>query len=178
MVGGRYRLDRHLATGGMGQVWVATDTSLNRVVAVKLLKPEFAEDALSRSRFQTEARHAAAMHHPGIATVYDYGESAGEEGSGHAGARPYIVMEFVDGEPLSALLQRGRIREATVIDLMAQAADALQAAHDRDLVHRDVKPANLLVTPAGRIKITDFGIAKAAADTPLTATGSVIGTAH
>ena len=178
VVGGRYRLDRHLATGGMGQVWVATDTSLGRQVAVKLLKPEFAEDALSRSRFETEARHAAAMHHPGIATVYDYGESAGVDGSGAFGARPYIVMEYVDGEPLSALLDRGRIREATVVDLVAQAGEALQAAHDSDLVHRDVKPANLLVTPEGRVKITDFGIAKAAADTALTATGSVIGTAH
>lgn len=175
MIGGRYRLDRHLATGGMGQVWVATDTSLNREVAVKLLKPEFAEDALSRSRFEIEARHAAAMHHPGIATVYDYGGSGGIGGSG---ARPYIVMEYVDGEPLSVLLKRGRIREATVVDLAAQAAEALQAAHDSDLVHRDVKPANLLVTPDGRVKMTDFGIAKAAADAPLTATGNVIGTAH
>jgi serine/threonine-protein kinase len=173
MVGGRYRLDRHLATGGMGQVWVSTDTSLGRQVAVKLLKPEFAGDALSRSRFQIEARHAAAVHHAGIATVYDYGESSGPDG-----ARPYIVMEYVDGEPLSALIDRGRIREETVIDLVSQAADALQAAHDSDLVHRDIKPANLLVTPSGRVKMTDFGIAKAAADTPLTATGSVIGTAH
>ena len=136
VVGDRYRLDRHLATGGMGQVWVATDTSLGREVAVKLLKPEFAEDALSRSRFETEARHAAAMHHPGIATVYDYGDSAGVEGSATVGARPYIVMEYVDGEPLSVLLERGRIREETVVDLVAQAGEALQAAHDSDLVHR------------------------------------------
>jgi serine/threonine protein kinase len=173
VLGGRYRLDRHLATGGMGQVWVATDTSLGREVALKLLKAEFAGDDLSRSRFETEARHAASVHHPGIATVYDYGESAGPEGT-----RPYIVMELVDGEPLSTLIAGGRIREETVVDLIAQAADALQAAHDADLVHRDVKPANLLVTPTGQVKITDFGIAKAAADNPLTATGSVIGTAH
>jgi len=87
MVGGRYRLDRHLATGGMGQVWVSTDTSLGRQVAVKLLKPEFAGDTLSRSRFQIEARHAAAVHHPGIATVYDYGESSGPDGARPVRAR-------------------------------------------------------------------------------------------
>ncbi|MGI8987105.1 MAG: serine/threonine-protein kinase, partial [Nocardioidaceae bacterium] len=170
----RYRLDRHLATGGMGEVYVGTDTVLGRTVAVKLLKPEFADDRLSRTRFESEARHAAAVHHPGIATVYDYGETAASNGA----MRPYLVMEFVDGRPLSDLLTGGRIREATVVDLLAQTADALQAAHDSDLVHRDVKPANLMVTPAGQVKVTDFGIAKAAADQPLTQTGSVIGTAQ
>jgi eukaryotic-like serine/threonine-protein kinase len=174
LAGGRYTLDRHLATGGMGTVYVATDNALSRTVAIKILKPEYASDRAFRTRFETEARHAAGLDHPGIAKVYDFGETT-TDGT----PRPYLVMEYVDGQPLSALLAAGRPLETDrVVDLIAQTAEALQAAHDRQIVHRDVKPANLLITPDARVKVTDFGIAKAASDTPITQTGTIIGTAH
>ena len=142
---GRYHLDSVIATGGMGVVWRGTDTRLNRPVAVKVLKAEYADDPTFRTRFEGEARSAAALHHPGIAGVYDYGaDDSGE-------LPPYLVMELVDGQPLSALLASARssgrvIDTAVVQDLVAQAADALGVAHRAGIVHRDVKPANLLVT--------------------------------
>ena len=157
----RYRLDSRIATGGMGEVWRATDTSLDRQVAVKLLKHEYADDPTFRSRFEIEARHAAALQHPGIAAVFDVGESqASGVADGSGIPRPYLVMELVDGQPLSALLRPGEgLDPAAVRDLLAQAGDAIGAAHRAGIVHRDIKPANLLVTPDRRIKITDFGIA-------------------
>ncbi len=165
----RYRLDSRIATGGMGEVWRATDTRLGRAVAVKLLKDEYADDPTFRTRFTSEAQHAAALHHPGVASVYDYG--------GGQDSHPYLVMELVDGQPLSALITAGRAMDPTVVrDLMAQAADAIGAAHAAGIVHRDVKPANLLVTPDRRIKITDFGIARATEGMALTQTGQVMGT--
>ncbi|WP_051246791.1 serine/threonine-protein kinase [Nocardioides halotolerans] len=174
----RYRLDARIATGGMGEVWRATDTSLGRPVAVKVLKSEYADDPLFRSRFEVEARHAASLHHPGVASVYDVGESAllgREDGSGLP--RPFLVMELVDGQPLSALLRGGRPLDPEVVrDLMAQAAEAIGAAHLAGIVHRDVKPANLLVTPDRQVKITDFGIARASDGLGLTGTGQVMGT--
>jgi serine/threonine protein kinase len=174
----RYRLDSRIATGGMGEVWRATDTVLEREVAVKVLKNEYADDPTFRSRFQTEARNAAALHHPNVASVFDFGELP--PGSGDAGTgtpRPYLVMELVRGQPLSALLRGGeRMPAATATDLVAQAADGLAAAHALGIVHRDVKPANLLVTPDRTVKITDFGIARAADAVALTQTGQVIGT--
>jgi serine/threonine-protein kinase len=166
----RYRLDSKIATGGMGEVWKATDTILGRVVAVKLLKPEYADDAAFRTRFETEARHAAALHHPNAAAVFDFGG----EGDEH---RPFLVMEFVDGQPMSALLRPGKQMPAEQArQLLGQAADALAAAHRAGIVHRDVKPANLLVTPDRQLKITDFGIARAADGMALTQTGQVMGT--
>jgi eukaryotic-like serine/threonine-protein kinase len=174
----RYRLESRIATGGMGEVWRATDTALGRPVALKVLKSEYADDPLFRSRFETEARHAASLHHPGVASVYDVGESAflgREDGSGIP--RPFLVMELVDGQPLSALLRGGRPLDPEVVrDLMAQTADALGAAHRAGIVHRDVKPANLLVTPERQVKITDFGIARASDGLGLTGTGQVMGT--
>ena len=174
-VANRYALDSRIATGGMGEVWRAADTVLGRQVAVKLLKAEYADNATFRSRFETEARHAASLHHPGVAAVYDFGESAPSDGSGVA--RPYLVMELVDGQPLSALLEPGHPLDPDATrDLLAQAADALGAAHAAGIVHRDVKPANLLVTPGRTVKITDFGIARAAEGMSLTETGQVMGT--
>jgi eukaryotic-like serine/threonine-protein kinase len=171
----RYRLDSRIATGGMGEVWRATDTVLGRTVAVKLLKTEYADNASFRSRFETEARHAASLHHPGVAAVYDCGEASTADGSGVH--RPFLVMELVDGQPLSALLLPGQPLDPDVTrDLLAQAGDALGAAHAAGIVHRDVKPANLLVTPDRRVKITDFGIARAAEGIALTETGQVMGT--
>jgi eukaryotic-like serine/threonine-protein kinase len=174
----RYRFESRIATGGMGEVWRATDTSLGRPVAIKVLKSEYADDPLFRSRFETEARHAASLHHPGVASVYDVGESGllgAADGSGLP--RPFLVMELVDGQPLSALLRGGQPLDPEVVrDLMAQAADAIGAAHRAGIVHRDVKPANLLVTPNRQMKITDFGIARASDGLGLTATGQVMGT--
>ncbi len=171
----RYRLDSRIATGGMGEVWRATDTTLEREVAVKLLKQEYSDDATFRSRFETEAQHAAALHHHGVAGVYDFGEAAATDGSGHP--RPFLVMELVDGKPLSDLLRGGRALDPEVArDLLAQAADAVAVAHRAGIVHRDIKPANLLVTPDRQIKITDFGIARAADGVGITQTGQVMGT--
>jgi len=176
--GHRFRLESRIATGGMGEVWRATDTTLGRVVAVKLLKTEYADDETFRTRFASEAQHAAALHHPGVAAVYDFGEAQSSVGSTDGGGpRPYLVMELVDGQPLSALIRPGQPLDPEVTrDLMAQAGDAIGAAHDAGIIHRDVKPGNLIVTPDRRVKITDFGIARATEGMALTQTGQVMGT--
>ena len=172
-VAGRYRLVNRIASGGMGDVWQATDERLGRKVAVKFLKPEFAADGSFRLRFRAEARASASLSHPGVATVFDYGEEVLTGGVYTA----FLVMELVPGEALSALLARETaLAPAHAMDVVAQTAAALQAAHDRGIVHRDVKPANLLVRPDGRIKITDFGIARAADAMALTQTGAILGT--
>ena len=173
---GRYELLRLIATGGMGQVWEAMDTRLDRRVAVKVLKAEFSEDQEFLARFRNEARTTAALNHPGIAGVYDYGETADQ-----AGGAPlaYLVMELVNGEPLNAVLSRlGHLSQAQALDLLEQTGRALQVAHTAGLVHRDVKPGNILITPTGQVKITDFGIAKAVDAAPVTKTGMVMGTAQ
>ncbi|MCW2808585.1 MAG: pknA [Marmoricola sp.] len=168
--GERYRRGERIASGGMGEVWRARDTVLGREVAVKVLKREFADDATFRARFAAEARHAAGLHHPGIASVFDYGIL--QEGNA-----PYLVMELVDGKPLSELLAQGQPFDAEQARLLAlQVAEALAAAHEAGVVHRDVKPANLLVTPDGRVKITDFGIARATGSVAFTQTGQIVGT--
>ncbi|GAA1778833.1 hypothetical protein GCM10009795_026170 [Nocardioides hankookensis] len=171
----RYRLESRIATGGMGEVWRATDTLLDREVAVKLLKTEYADNPTFRVRFESEAQHAASLHHPNIATVYDVGEANMTDGS--QSRRPYLVMELVEGQPLSAVLRPGVPMDPTAVrDLLAQAADGLGAAHANGIVHRDVKPANLIVTPNRVVKVTDFGIARAAEGVGLTSTGEVMGT--
>jgi len=165
----------------MGEVWRATDEVLGRLVAVKLLRHAYVGDQALASRFRAEARYAAALSHPGIAQVFDYGEHAPGGGAG-AGSGAYLVMELVPGEPLSAILARtDRLSAGTTLDIAAQAANALQAAHVAGIVHRDIKPGNLLVTSDGRVKITDFGIARAAQAAQaghLTQTGMVMGTAQ
>ncbi len=172
---GRYRLQRLIATGGMGQVWEAVDSRLGRRVAVKVLKQEFSQDPEFIERFRAEARTTAMLNHPGIASVHDYGESQmnGE------GRTAYLVMELVNGEPLNSVLKRtGRLSLRHALDMLEQTGRALQIAHTAGLVHRDVKPGNILITPTGQVKITDFGIAKAVDAAPVTQTGMVMGTAQ
>jgi tRNA A-37 threonylcarbamoyl transferase component Bud32 len=165
----RYRLVERIAVGGMGEVWRAEDLRLGRTVAVKTLKAEFVHDEDFRARFRAEARHAGRLSHAGIASVYDFGEADGQA---------WLVMELVEGEPLSTLLRReGGLTVDRTLDLVAQAAAALHAAHVSGVVHRDVKPGNLLVRQDGVLKVTDFGIASATDAVPLTATGLIVGTA-
>jgi eukaryotic-like serine/threonine-protein kinase len=170
---GRYQLDYRIASGGMGEVWAGTDLRLNRAVAVKMLSAQHSGDEQFRARFRAEARYAASLSHPGITSVFTYGENSPLGG-------PYLVMELVNGEPLSAILERvGRLSAYNTMDVVAQAARALDTAHQAGIVHRDIKPGNLLIMGDGTTKITDFGIAKARewGDPQLTATGIVMGTA-
>ena len=172
LLGGRYRLDERVAVGGMGEVWRGRDTVLDRPVAVKLPAAGYAEDPQFRDRFGQEARHAASVGHPNIANVFDYGEASDDD-------PPYLVMELVEGEPLSAVIAReAPLPPGRVVSLLGQVAGALAAAHAAGLVHRDVKPGNLLICPDGSVKVTDFGIARAAGQVPATTTGQVLGTAQ
>ena len=170
----RYQLGRRIAVGGMGEVWEAEDIRLGRSVAVKVLRPELSDDPEFLHRFRIEARTVASLDHSGIAAVFDYGEDDGP--SGHRTA--YLVMELVRGEPLSSLIARGPLDPEQTLRIMEQAARALQAAHERGYVHRDVKPGNILIRADGKVKLTDFGIAKAADAVPVTRSGMVMGTAH
>ena len=166
--GGRYRLETRIAVGGMGEVWQAQDERILRKVAIKILKEEYLGDPGFIARFRSEAKSAALVEHEGIANVYDYGE---DTGSG------YLVMELVPGEALSRILEREKkLDQEKVLDIIAQTSRALAAAHQRGLVHRDIKPGNLLITPDGQVKITDFGIARVGDQVPLTKTGQVMGT--
>lgn len=184
MLAGRYRLLDQVAVGAMGEVWRAHDDRLDRDVAVKVLRPELADDDGFLDRFRTEARHAASVRHPHVAAVHDYGEDPAVMIGGAATA--YLVMDLLEGRPLNAVLaEAGPLPAAQVAALLAQVADALAAAHRIGLVHRDVKPANLVVTRHGQaddrpddVTVTDFGIARAADAIPVTRTGLVMGTAE
>ncbi len=166
--GGRYRLETRIAVGGMGEVWQAQDERILRKVAIKILKEEYLGDPGFIARFRSEAKSAALVEHEGIANVYDYGEDTGSA---------YLVMELVPGEALSRILEREKkLDQEKVLDIIAQTSRALAAAHARGLVHRDIKPGNLLITPDGQVKITDFGIARVGDQVPLTKTGQVMGT--
>lgn len=172
----RYHFDRWIAAGGMGEVWQATDTLLDREVAVKVLRREYAQDPVLRARFAAEARHAGSLQHRNVASVLDYGEITT---AAHTPPLPFLVMELVEGQPLSSLLAGGQpLPPEVAADLVAQAAEGIEAAHGLGIVHRDVKPGNLLVTPAGLVKVTDFGVARVADAASLTVTGHVIGTPH
>jgi serine/threonine-protein kinase len=174
-LGDRYELHQLIAAGGMGQVWRGTDIALHRSVAVKVLRSEYTGDASFLARFRAEAQHAASLSHPNIAAVFDYGEEIAQDGTGETLA--YLVMELVEGEPLSALVARdGPLDTATTLSLLRQTAFGLGEAHRAGMVHRDVKPGNILVRPDGSVKITDFGIAWSARSVALTRTGQVIGT--
>ncbi len=168
-LGNRYRLDERIASGGMGDVWRGTDQVLGRTVAVKSLLPALLDEPGFAERFRGEARTMATINHPGVVDVYDFGNDQ------HIA---FLIMEYVEGDPLSATLSRvGRLTPARTMALVAQAADALHAAHVKGIVHRDVKPGNLLVRPNGTLVLTDFGIARSELVGQLTAAGSVLGTA-
>jgi serine/threonine-protein kinase len=168
-LGDRYLLHERIATGGMGDVWRAEDSVLGRTVAVKVLLPALLEDPGFIARFRAEARTMAALNHPGIVDVYDYGHSDGVA---------YLVMQYVQGEALSDLLdQLGPLAPGHTMRVVAQAGDALHAAHVHGIVHRDVKPANLLIRPDGRLALSDFGIALSPHAAALTDAGEMMGTA-
>jgi serine/threonine-protein kinase len=170
LLASRYRLEERVATGGMGEVWRALDETLGREVAVKVLRPDTADDLGFVERFRAEARHMGSITHPNIGTVHDFGEDDGAA---------YLVMEFLEGEPLSALIRdEAPMDPQRTSDILFQVASALQAAHDAHMVHRDVKPANIVVDREGYAKLTDFGISRALSEAPMTQTGEVLGTPH
>src|ERR687884_2324746 len=167
----RYKLDRRLGVGGMATVQLAFDTRLERYVAVKLLAEHLAEDSSFVSRFRREALAAARLVHPNIVQVFDFGLDEGT-------SRNYIVMEFVDGESCAEILRdHGPMGTREAVGVLAQACRGLDYAHRNGVVHRDVKPGNLLRSRDGMIKLADFGIAKAAEQSDITKVGSVLGTA-
>lgn len=167
LVGGRYRLIEHIRGGGMGTVWRADDERLGRPVAVKILHGALDGDPTIRERFRREAIAASTISHPSIASVFDYVEEAD---------RRAIVMELVDGETLAARIARGPLAPAEAALVFDQVLGALQALHDRGVLHRDVKPSNILLTSDGRVKVTDFGVASMAGEATLTMTGTFMAT--
>jgi serine/threonine protein kinase len=180
LLGGRYELLRPLARGGMAEVWEAKDNILDRSVAAKILYPHLAADSGFRARFKREAVSAARLNHPAIVTVFDTGiDDANAETGGQL--RAYIIMEMVPGRTLRALMSEGSLDTDDVVAIIAQAADGLAYAHNSGFVHRDVKPANIMVQPDGRVKVADFGIAKTLQAGPdnedLTQAGAILGTA-
>jgi serine/threonine-protein kinase len=158
-----------IAAGGVGQVWRASDLLLDREVAVKLLRPEYADHPDTLERFRAEAKHAGSLTHPCVARVYDYGNAG-------LAIPPYLVMEYVNGPSLADMLAVDPVHPVLALDVAAQAAAGLDAAHRIGLVHRDVKPGNILIGADGLVKITDFGIAHAAGSAPITGPGLVMGT--
>lgn len=170
MLGGRYHLVEPLARGGMAAVWIADDPVLSRRVAVKILREDLAANEATRARFRHEAISAARLNHPNVVATYDTGDDDGTA---------YIVMELIDGPTVRQLLrEQGRLPIGEAIRIGTQVAEALEAAHRAGIVHRDVKPPNVLVPPEGPVKVTDFGIAKASGSDDLTRTGTVMGTAR
>lgn len=170
MLGGRYLLQGRIGDGGMGDVWRAEDPILGRSVAIKLLLPMLADDAAFVARFRKEARILAALDHPGIVTIYDYGESTDDDGRDTI----YLVMQLIDGHALS---RRVQLPIAEALAIIAQVLDALHAAHERGIVHRDIKPSNLIIRANKQITVTDFGIARDLAGTRITATNAILGSA-
>ena len=167
VVGGRYTLRTHIASGGMADVWAGRDQVLRRDVAVKVMRPDVEHEKLFSLRFRDEAVHSAGLLHANIATVFDYGEDDG---------LAYLV-ELVDGQPLSAMLrERGPLPHAEARSIMGQAALALGVAHQARVVHRDVKPANIMIRRDGLVKLTDFGIARALDASGHTLHGELLGT--
>jgi len=172
LISGRYRLIAPLGEGGMATIWRAVDEQLDREVAVKLLRPQFSADPGFAARFKQEARSAGGLSHPNIVGVYDYGTD-GADGD------QYIVMELIDGNDLSTILRdRGSLSTTDAVRVAIGVAAALEVAHRKGIVHRDVKPGNILITDAGDVKVTDFGIARAVSEASMTVTGTTLGSVH
>ncbi len=177
LIGGRYRVEEEIGRGGMSTVYKAFDTVLERPVAIKLMHREITSDSDQLERFRREARSVAQLNHPHVVTVIDAGEEpTGESGPGSTGT-PYIVLEYVDGETLKDIIRReGPLEIPQAIAYAIEIARALGAAHERQIVHRDVKPHNILISEEGGAKITDFGIARTLTEQGLTMAGRVLGT--
>jgi eukaryotic-like serine/threonine-protein kinase len=172
LISGRYRLIAPLGDGGMATIWRAIDEQLDREVAVKLLRPQFSADPGFAARFKQEARSAGGLSHPNIVSVYDYGTDG-------ADGEQYIVMELVEGSDLSTILrERGSLSTDDAVRTAIGVASALEAAHRKGIVHRDVKPGNIMITDAGDVKVTDFGIARAVSEASMTVTGTTLGSVH
>lgn len=172
VIAGRYRLIALVGEGGMATLWRAMDEQLEREVAVKILRPQFGADPGFAARFRNEARIAGSLSHPSIVQVYDFGTDPD-------GGDQYIVMQLVEGQDLAAVLrERGPLPVDEAVGIGAAVADGLDAAHRHGLVHRDIKPGNILITPAGRTLVTDFGISRAITDASMTVTGTTIGSVH
>jgi serine/threonine protein kinase len=169
VLGDRYEQLDQIGAGGYSEVWRGTDLVLARPVAIKLLHLGYAQHAEALTRFRAEAQHAGGLSHENIARVYDYGEAVPPH-------LPFLVMELVDGPSLAGALASGPLDPARTLDIVAQTASGLHAAHLAGLVHRDIKPGNLLLSPGGVVKITDFGIAHAVDSAPVTSTGQLVGT--
>ena len=177
LIGGRYRLDAVIGRGGMSTVYKAFDTVLERAVAIKLMHREITTDSDQLERFRREARSVAQLNHPHVVTVIDAGEEPSPDEAQPDVGTPYIVLEYVDGETLKSLIRRdGPLEIPQAIAYAIEIARALGAAHERQIVHRDVKPHNILIDPEGRAKITDFGIARSLSEEGLTMAGRVLGT--
>src|SRR6202171_4233616 len=177
LLGGRYRLDAQIGRGGMSTVYRAFDTVLERAVAIKLMHREIASDSDQLETFRREARSVAQLSHPHIVTVIDAGEEPSPDGDHPGVGAPYIVLEYVDGETLKDLIRRdGPLDIPQALAYAIEIARALGAAHERMIVHRDVKPQNVLISPEGGAKITDFGIARSLTEEGLTMAGRVLGT--
>ena len=178
-VGGRYELGELLGRGGMAEVRKGTDTRLGRVVAVKRLRTDLASDATFQARFRREAQSAASLNHPAIVAVYDTGEEPAADGSGVS--QPYIVMEYVAGRTLRDILREGRkILPERALEITSGVLSALDYSHRAGIIHRDIKPGNVMLTPSGDVKVMDFGIARAISDasSTMTQTAAVVGTAQ
>ena len=172
LISGRYRLIAPLGEGGMATIWRAVDEQLDREVAVKLLRPQFSADPGFAARFKQEARSAGGLSHPNIVGVYDYGTD-GADGD------QYIVMELIEGNDLSTILRdRGSLSTSDAVRVAIGVAAALEVAHRKGIVHRDVKPGNILITENGDVKVTDFGIARAVSEASMTVTGTTLGSVH
>jgi len=178
MVGGRYELGELLGRGGMAEVRKGNDSRLGRVVAIKRLRTDLASDSTFQARFRREAQSAASLNHPAIVSVYDTGEELATDGSGVA--QPYIVMEFVAGRTLRDILREGRkILPERALEITSGVLSALDYSHRAGIIHRDIKPGNVMLTPSGDVKVMDFGIARAMSDAnTMTQTAAVVGTAQ